>query len=728
MMEKKEAFSFKIILIGDGGVGKTSLIRRFIDRKFEAHYLMTIGTNFHMKDIKLENTLVKLQIWDFAGQQWHKFIQGSFYRGTAGAIVMFDLTRTETFNPSIINWLDVMQKSTGRLPIVLTGNKVDLTDEIEVMKSDAVAFASKLACPYVETSAKTGENVDVAFQKLINSILRSKGIQGTFEPEKDRLMELSELTSSRTAEIMRFDNKWGVKPEQAKILEELEKLLNQTIPNVTELRWDTLGIKIEDDEVIGLGLYNCGLTEIPDVLNQLNSLKELMIYKNPLNNVSNFVFNLPSLQTLGLGQTQIEEFPPSLNHMKLLKNLSLNENKLTTIPSVIGELQSLEHLNLMGNQIDSLPEEIGKLKSLQTLDTSGNRLRNLPNSLGQLESLREIDLSSNQLANLPENFGNLRLLINLNLYFNQLNTLPLTFQTLESLQLLNLSYNHLSVFPEAILSLKALQFIGLANNNLTKLPMSLWRLENLEEIQLDGNPWESDWKNIVNNTVEVLFDYCRKHDTITVFCSHAEADYHSGWIKLEQIANYLVDQEEIYQVYYSEEAIQGGMNFEEFMRKYVPASHLVVFFATRQSLKSVPCKLELQLAIDNQIPIISILGPRLKWQDLNRIKLVEPTGEPFQLANVKGLTYTDDVEVLGAELYKHIYEFKRSINLYNKDQIRIDQFKLEFAELLNDFIKSKDYNDTINEHYPRIKELYSQLKTDKILLPQFIQKIFELIT
>ncbi|MFX1255417.1 MAG: leucine-rich repeat domain-containing protein [Promethearchaeota archaeon] len=724
---KKEVF-LKIILIGDGAVGKTSLIRRFMDRRFEQHYLMTLGTDFHIKEIELENTIVKLQIWDFAGQQWHKFIQGSFYRGTAGALVLFDLTRTETFNPSIINWLDVMQKSTGRIPIVLTGNKVDLADDIEVMESDAVAFASKLSCPYVETSAKTGANVDEAFQKLINVILESRGIQDKIEGEKDRPVDSAVLPSSPLAEMTRSDNKWGVKPEQAKILEELEKIIKQTIPRVSELRWDTLGIKLEDDEVIGLGLYNCGLTELPEVLNQLNSLKELMIYKNPLKTISNFTFNLKSLQTLGLGQTQIKKFPVSLKNLKLLKNLSLNENKISTIPHFIGELKSLEHLNLTGNQLESLPEEIGKLKSLQTLDLSGNRLDKLPNSFGQLELLREVDLSSNQLVDLPENFGNLRLLINLNLYFNQLNNLPKTLQTLESLQLLNLSYNHLSFFPESVLSLKTLQFIGLANNNLTKLPMSLWRLTNLEEIQLDGNPWDGEWKEVASNTIEVLFDYCRKHDTITIFCSHAEADYHSGRVKLEQIANYLVDQEEIYQVYYSEEAIQGGMNFEEFMRKYVPVSHLLVFFATKQSLKSGPCKLELQLAIDNQIPIIPILDPSLKWQDLNRIKLTEPTGESFQLAKVKGLTYKDDIAVFGAELYKHIYEFKRSINLYNKEQIRIDQFKLAFAELLNDFIKSKDYNDIITKNYPSIRELYNQFKTNKISFPQLTQKIFELIT
>jgi hypothetical protein len=295
------------------------------------------------------------------------------------------------------------------------------------------------------------------------------------------------------------------------------------------------------------------------------------------------------------------------------------------------------------------------------------------------------------------------------------------------LRILNLSYNRLTAIPESLLELEGLQFVGLKSNQLNSLPLGLWRIRNLDDVELEGNPWAEEWREIVKNDVPTIFDFCRKRDTITVFCSHAEADYHSKLIQIEQIAQYLGDQEEIYRVYYSEEAIQGGMEFEEFMRTYVPISQIVIFFATEHSLKSKPCQFELQLALDNQIPIIPVLGPKLKWADLNQITLQEPTGDPFHLAEVKGLPYDKSISTFGVELYKHIYELKRTSNVFDKAQIPIDQFKLDFAELFSDFIKSSTYNKLIKERFNEIRALYTKFKNDAISFPSFAKSLFEML-
>ena len=293
------------------------------------------------------------------------------------------------------------------------------------------------------------------------------------------------------------------------------------------------------------------------------------------------------------------------------------------------------------------------------------------------------------------------------------------------MEILNLSYNQLAFLPETIMNLEQLQFLGLQSNRLTELPVELWHLKHLEDIQLDGNPWEGEWKEIVKNTISEIFNYCRKRDAVTVFCSHAEVDYHNNLINIPEISQYLYDQEEIYKVYYSEEAILGGMKFEEFMRKYVPLSHVILFFATENSLNSKPCNFELQLALNNQIPIIPILGPKIKWENLNQISLVKSTGEPLQLGGIKGVQYLSDINTFGKELYNHIYELKRKINLFDKEEMLIDQLKLEFTESFIDFMKSDEFHSLIKSNYNEIKEVFTKFKNQSITFSNLVENIFK---
>ena len=171
-------YRFKIILIGPGAVGKTSILMRYIHNKFSKSYKMTIGVDFLNKEINFDDTNVKLTIWDVAGQKRFRFMRKNFYSGAAGALLVFDLTRENTFQEVIRRWYPEMTQFIDKVvPFILIGNKVDLIEEIgSVIDSEnAKKFAESKGSIYIETSAKTGQNVEDAFMKLTRRITLESG-------------------------------------------------------------------------------------------------------------------------------------------------------------------------------------------------------------------------------------------------------------------------------------------------------------------------------------------------------------------------------------------------------------------------------------------------------------------------------------------------------------------------------------------------------------------------
>ncbi|EKF33291.1 hypothetical protein MOQ_002844 [Trypanosoma cruzi marinkellei] len=158
-------YVFKYIIIGDSGVGKSCLLLQFTDKRFEPLHDLTIGVEFGARVVTIQQKNVKLQIWDTAGQESFRSITRSYYRGACGALLVYDVTRRETFT-HLQTWLeDAKANANTAIVIMLIGNKCDLEAKRQVSREEGESFARKNNLVFMETSAKTAQNVDDAFMK-----------------------------------------------------------------------------------------------------------------------------------------------------------------------------------------------------------------------------------------------------------------------------------------------------------------------------------------------------------------------------------------------------------------------------------------------------------------------------------------------------------------------------------------------------------------------------------
>jgi len=164
---------FKIIIIGEFAVGKTSLIRNYIDKEFTENYKATIGTNLFLKKMKVKGNDVTVTIWDLAGQTRFEKIRFAYYKGAQGAIVVGDLTRKSTFKRIEGFWLpDFRKNESTDTPVIILANKDDLKAEIDDDELHEIAQRTN-AISVIKTSAKTGSHVNEAFSRLLEKVIES---------------------------------------------------------------------------------------------------------------------------------------------------------------------------------------------------------------------------------------------------------------------------------------------------------------------------------------------------------------------------------------------------------------------------------------------------------------------------------------------------------------------------------------------------------------------------
>ncbi|MFX1410208.1 MAG: GTP-binding protein [Promethearchaeota archaeon] len=162
----------KVITAGEGGVGKTTLLHRYVEGKFLADTKLTIGVQFFLKELKFNGRRVSLQLWDFGGQERFRFLLKNYAVGAKGALLMFDLTRPLTLK-NLDQWVEICRAENPELPIIFLGTKLDLSNLIIVKDEFALTYKKKYSLfDYLKVSSKTGENVDLAFALLAKEIMK----------------------------------------------------------------------------------------------------------------------------------------------------------------------------------------------------------------------------------------------------------------------------------------------------------------------------------------------------------------------------------------------------------------------------------------------------------------------------------------------------------------------------------------------------------------------------
>ena len=176
-MEEEASYEllYKVIIIGDTGVGKSNILSRYVKDEFSSNSKSTVGVELGIKFLKIKNTNTKIQIWDTAGQERYKAITSSYFKGSNGCFIVYDITSESSFN-NIENWYAEIQKETSKdIPILLVGNKCDLEDERKVPIEKGKEKAKNLNCVFFETSALKKINIEKIFEELVNNIYEKTG-------------------------------------------------------------------------------------------------------------------------------------------------------------------------------------------------------------------------------------------------------------------------------------------------------------------------------------------------------------------------------------------------------------------------------------------------------------------------------------------------------------------------------------------------------------------------
>lgn len=178
-------YLFKVVLIGDSGVGKSNLLSRFTRNEFNLESKSTIGVEFATKSIEAEGKKIKAQIWDTAGQERYRAITSAYYRGAVGALLVYDISKHGTFE-NVERWLkELRDHADQNIVVLLVGNKSDLDHMRAVTTDEAKAFAEKHQLAFMETSAQDGKGVNDAFHLILTEIYRLMSAKSALQTDTD---------------------------------------------------------------------------------------------------------------------------------------------------------------------------------------------------------------------------------------------------------------------------------------------------------------------------------------------------------------------------------------------------------------------------------------------------------------------------------------------------------------------------------------------------------------
>ena len=184
MAEDEYDYIFKVLLIGNSDVGKSSLILRYVDQIWNDVFVPTIGVDFKVKSLQIDNKRVKMQIWDTAGQERFRNVISSYFKGAHGILLIYDITARDSFK-ELENWLgEVERNATPQVLKILIGNKCDLDEQRQITVDEGEAFAARNGMKFIETSAKNNTNVNEAFEALAKIMVESSNKKNVIKVEK----------------------------------------------------------------------------------------------------------------------------------------------------------------------------------------------------------------------------------------------------------------------------------------------------------------------------------------------------------------------------------------------------------------------------------------------------------------------------------------------------------------------------------------------------------------
>ncbi len=169
---RRADFKFKITLMGESNVGKTSLILRYVKDYYKEDLKNTIGTNFMVKEVNIDGKVIQLLVFDIGAQKMFTSMRAKYFQGSNGAIAVFDLTSIETLH-AMPEWINSIRDVCGDIPILVVGNKADLVEERAVPLLESQNLASRFTCMYMEASAKSGDKVSDLFEKITRACLEN---------------------------------------------------------------------------------------------------------------------------------------------------------------------------------------------------------------------------------------------------------------------------------------------------------------------------------------------------------------------------------------------------------------------------------------------------------------------------------------------------------------------------------------------------------------------------
>ncbi|MFX1365329.1 MAG: leucine-rich repeat domain-containing protein [Promethearchaeota archaeon] len=542
--------------------------------------------------------------------------------------------------------------------------------------------------------------------------------------------------------------------DDLKVIKEISKLTGKELKKIHDDYYEQnldnaeFFYYLKGDNVIyiGINFYYLDLSEqdqqkVYDSVSNLKSLKGLSLKYKVVDKVPDFIRNFKDLESLNLSDNHLKSLPEWMRELKNLNRLNLETNELASIPDWMKELNNLSHLNVQNNNLNFLPEWLGNLDNLKTLkavfnnlewnDISLNVLKSVYKRGGtilapailqfqamhdlpkeKIEIIREIEKDTIQdekkgrisrlaikvedgkvtewkfvgygIKSLPENFGIFNNLKSLIISRNQIEALPESFGELKDLEILDLSSNKLTTLPESFVNLTSINNLNLNNNQFSEIPTQLWGLKELTDLDLSNNPLNPEEMVVSQKVPDLIREYLRVKATIIVFISHAVIDFEP--YRIEELVKYLEKQKEISQVFFCESDLAG--NIDEWMLNAVQKSQLILFIGTNKSVfNSVDCANELQLADKFSIPVIPIKGKDIGWPDLAEINLSRELGLEYNI---------DNFDQFCSDVYKYIENFKREINLMEKEERRLgiidiyERFRLMLDEKLSEVIRKID--------------------------------------